>query len=170
MDHSHHDHSAHQAAAAAAAASSQSMDSSHSAHGSSGMSHGSMAMVWNWNTNTAILFDFWQTNGIETMLVSCFIVFGFCVGHEYFQSQRLNFEKRLLAPSSSTDQQQLIRAIIHSISSFSSLLIMTIFMSLNGYLVIAVILGTGVGFYLFRKGAIVGGKGGMVEMDALQCH
>ncbi|KAJ3107005.1 hypothetical protein HK100_003653, partial [Physocladia obscura] len=59
------------------------------------------------------------------------------------------------APSSSKaallEKYHIVRTVSHVASAFSSLTIMTVFMTLNIWLVAAILGGTGAGFYVFQQ-------------------
>ncbi|KAJ3239397.1 hypothetical protein HDU81_006075 [Chytriomyces hyalinus] len=61
------------------------------------------------------------------------------------------------------EKSHMMRTLFHVGSSFSSLVIMTVFMTLNMWLVLAILAGTGVGFYMFQGKTRGGSKG-------VQCH
>ncbi|KAI8620092.1 Ctr copper transporter family-domain-containing protein [Chytriomyces sp. MP71] len=67
------------------------------------------------------------------------------------------------ASKGSLEKYHLIRTLYHVGSSFTSLVIMTVFMSLNVWLVGAILAGTGLGFYMFQAKRGNSSKG-------LQCH
>ncbi|CAG8454194.1 4416_t:CDS:2 [Ambispora leptoticha] len=50
-----------------------------------------------------------------------------------------------------THRQQLTRSLLYALQVLVSMFIMLIFMTYNGYLMISVVVGSGMGFYLFTK-------------------
>ncbi|KAJ3071047.1 hypothetical protein HDU98_005898 [Podochytrium sp. JEL0797] len=74
--------------------------------------------------------------------------------------------KVLGSTKGSLERIHMLRTGYHVASSFSSLVIMTVFMTLNCWLVAAILGGSGLGFYMFqaRVKRSVGGSSG------LQCH
>ncbi|KAI9362477.1 hypothetical protein DFJ73DRAFT_773212 [Zopfochytrium polystomum] len=66
---------------------------------------------------------------------------------------------------------QLVRSVLYAASTFSSMMLMMVFMTLNGYLVMAVVAGSGTAFFLFRRGALAPSSNGAGAVrPALECH
>ncbi|KAJ3078420.1 hypothetical protein HDU99_000593 [Rhizoclosmatium hyalinum] len=64
------------------------------------------------------------------------------------------------------EQLHFARTVYHVVSSFTSLVIMTVFMTLNMWLVLAILGGTGTGFYMFQR--TINNKN--TSKGGLQCH
>ncbi|RKO98604.1 hypothetical protein CXG81DRAFT_21193 [Caulochytrium protostelioides] len=67
-------------------------------HSMPGMDHSmpGMKMLWNWDTSTVLIFDWWRTDGPVTLLLSCMAVFAMAYGSEWFQSYRAQRDRVLL--------------------------------------------------------------------------
>ncbi|KAI9323226.1 Ctr copper transporter [Dichotomocladium elegans] len=150
-------------------------------------------MLFNWQVeDVCIVWRWWHVSTVWGLFLSCFILFGIAVGYEYVRmvSNRLdqrwydaatkcmlddNLEdsentellhsttprmakKRLL-----TRNQALARSAIYAFLVAVSFWLMLVFMTYNGYLMIAIILGAGVGHFLF-------GQEFFVASRSIQCH
>ncbi|KAI1080786.1 Ctr-domain-containing protein [Whalleya microplaca] len=135
------------------------------------------SMVWNWNTIGACFFaESWRIGNDGMMAASCIGVLLLVVclellrrlGKEYDNFILRQFQQHVAAQihgsrindtdTSSlgaqavtfraTPLQQLIRSIIHAVSFGLAYIIMLIAMSFNGYIIISIIIGAGIGKFL----------------------
>ncbi|KAG0174942.1 hypothetical protein DFQ28_003634 [Apophysomyces sp. BC1034] len=108
------------------------------------------------------------------MLVSCLAVFAIAAGYEYLRSWSsaldqqwwtIESRKRTDAqePVRLARRQEIIRSTIYAILLAISFWLMLVFMSYNGYLMAATIIGAGVGHYMF-------GQGRLSASRSIQCH
>lgn len=152
------------------------MDHSHMDMGSSNATC-THAMTWNWNTiGTCFLAESWQIQNEGTFAASCIGVFLLVIcleflrrlGKEYDSFILRQFQQHLAAqvrasklddseaptpgPQTvtfrATPLQQLIRSIIHAVAFGIAYILMLIAMAFNGYIIISIIIGAGVGKFL----------------------
>ncbi|KAK4160934.1 TCU-2, variant [Cladorrhinum sp. PSN259] len=162
MDHSHHDHSSHAM-----------MD--HSGHGG-GMGHGSdqcsMNMLFTFSTeNLCIVFRQWRITSPLSLLVSLIAIVALGAGYEALREGIRRYESAVAkrvetSPRQNRDEIQrkahLIKAVLYAVQNFYAFMIMLVFMTYNGWVMIAVSVGAGVGYLIF------GGKTTVTKETA--CH
>ncbi|KAK3986665.1 Ctr copper transporter family-domain-containing protein [Cladorrhinum sp. PSN332] len=166
MDHSHHDHAAHM------------MDHSGGGHG--GMDHGdhggsrqcSMNMLFTFSTeNLCIVFRQWRITSTLSLLISLAAIVALGAGYEALREGIRRYEaavaKRVeTSPRQNRDdierKAHYFKAILYAVQNFYAFMIMLVFMTYNGWVMIAVSVGAGVGYLLF------GGKTTVTKETA--CH
>ncbi|EGS19048.1 putative copper transport protein [Thermochaetoides thermophila DSM 1495] len=151
----------------------------HSSH--SGMDHGSpdsagpmcnMNMLFTWSTdNLCIVFRQWRITSTPSLLVSLALIVTICAGYEALREGIRRYDavvaRRLdTAPRQNRDavtrRAHYIKAILYGIQNFYAFMIMLIFMTYNGWVMLAVSFGAGLGYLLF------GGKTPVAKETA--CH
>ncbi|KAI0000743.1 Ctr-domain-containing protein [Xylariaceae sp. FL0662B] len=148
------------------------------------------SMVWNWNTIGACFFaESWRIGNDGMMAASCIGVFLLVIclellrriGKEYdnfilrqfqqhvstkiYNSRITDSDTSSLGPKTvtfrATPLQQLIRSIIHALTFGVAYILMLIAMSFNGYIIISIIIGAGIGKFLcdwMIQKVVVGGN------------
>ncbi|KAK4129294.1 putative copper transport protein [Parathielavia appendiculata] len=149
MDHSSHDHH-------------HMMDPS--SHG--GMDHGSgsmcnMNMLFTWDTtNLCIVFRQWHITTSLSLIVSLVAIVLICAGYEALREGIRRYEamvfKRLdTAPRQNREQvtrrAHVTKAALYAMQNFYAFMIMLIFMTYNGWVMIAVSVGAGLGYLIFGE-------------------
>ncbi|KAJ9133354.1 hypothetical protein NKR19_g9076 [Coniochaeta hoffmannii] len=151
MDHSHHDHSSHM------------MDHGgmdHGGHGGGDMAPMcNMNMLFTWNTeNLCIVFKWWHIRSTFGLIASLVAVVALVAGYEALREGIRRYEtwvnKRAeTAPRQSkvsvTSRAHIIKSILYGLQNFYAFMIMLIFMTYNGWVMIAVSVGAGLGYLLF---------------------
>jgi copper transporter 1 len=162
MDHSHMDHSH--------------MDHSHMDHGhGDGNDMCSMSMLFTWDTNNlCIVFRQWHIRSTSSLVFSLLAVVLIAVGYEALRSVSRSYEaaaaKRIQTmPSdepvtestpflfSGQNQPQaaksahLVKAVLYAVQNFYAFMLMLVFMTYNGWVMIAVSLGAFIGYLAFGK-------------------
>ncbi|KAF0488372.1 Ctr copper transporter [Gigaspora margarita] len=148
----------------------------------------SMKMLFNWDyTNLCIVFSWWKVSGVPLLLFSCLMVGLIGVFYEFLKFLSRKYDDKIYescyrqisnneeeSPSNLenrvvrlTRSQQLIRSFIYAIQAFISFFIMLIFMTYNGYLMISVITGAGIGFFFFGKKTVSNKED---EDRVVNCH
>ncbi|KAH6963957.1 Ctr copper transporter family-domain-containing protein [Fusarium avenaceum] len=149
------------------------MDHGHMGH--SGMDHGdmdhghgggmkdmcSMNMLFTWNTNNlCIVFRQWHVRSTTSLFFSLVAVVLLAVGYEALRSLSRRYEEALdnrvrTAPRQSQGQADqrahLIKAVLYGLQNFYAFMLMLVFMTYNGWVMIAVSLGAFLGYLLFGK-------------------
>ncbi|KAJ4010668.1 copper transpport protein [Fusarium irregulare] len=162
MDHAHMDHS--------------SMDHGGMDHGHGGMKDMcSMNMLFTWDTtNLCIVFRQWHVRSTTSLLFSLVAVILLAMGYEALRSLSRRYEQALdnrvrAAPSldgpvtestpilSGQSQEQadqrahLIKAILYALQNFYAFMLMLVFMTYNGWVMISVSLGAFLGYLFFGQ-------------------
>ncbi|KYK56821.1 hypothetical protein DCS_03827 [Drechmeria coniospora] len=163
MDHSHHmEHAA----------------SSHGAHGGGDMGEMcNMNMLFTWDsTNLCIVFRQWHIRSTASLVVSLVAVVVLAMGYEALRSVSRRYEttvnKRIAAlpheqsedvtettPFLATGQYQVaagrnshvVKAVLYALQNFYAFMLMLVFMTYNGWVMIAVSLGALFGYLLFGQ-------------------
>ncbi|KAI0600857.1 CTR2 short splice variant [Biscogniauxia sp. FL1348] len=153
MDHSHMDHAG--------------MDHGHAGHGD--MDHGmpmpmcNMNMLFTWDTtNLCIVFRFWHIRGPASLVFSLLAIVAICAGYEALREGTRRYETWIsqapdAAPRRSSSREaatisqraRIVKAALYAVQNFYAFMIMLLFMTYNGFVMIAVAVGAGVGYYLF---------------------
>ncbi|KAH7272348.1 Ctr copper transporter family-domain-containing protein [Fusarium solani] len=151
MDHAHMDHSG--------------MDHKGMDHG--GMDHGdggmkdmcSMNMLFTWDTkNLCIVFRQWHIRSTSSLVFSLVAVILLAVGYEALRSLSRRYEealdKRVRATPRQNQEQadqraHLIKAVLYALQNFYAFMLMLVFMTYNGWVMISVSLGAFIGYVFF---------------------
>ncbi|KAI0013345.1 Ctr copper transporter family protein [Xylariaceae sp. FL0662B] len=164
MDHSHMDHSH--------------MDHGHGdmGHGDMPMPMCSMNMLFTWDTtNLCIIFRQWHVRGPASLVFSLLAIVAVCAGYEALRETTRRYEtwvaqKQELAPNPGEQvtettpflwagrsnrggaigqRGRIVKAVLYAVQNFYAFMIMLLFMTYNGFVMIAVAVGAGLGYYLF---------------------
>ncbi|ORX99445.1 Ctr copper transporter [Basidiobolus meristosporus CBS 931.73] len=153
----------------------------HEGHDMSGHGECSMQMVFNWDyENLCVVFRWWRITSFSTLLISFVLVFALTASYEMLRDYTRNWERKvqLSLQNRSRDRgitedergfvfltppQKVKRAVLYATQVFVSFFLMLVFMTYNGYLIIATVLGAGFGFYLF-------GGDRMSAVKSMACH
>ncbi|RHZ48852.1 hypothetical protein Glove_541g31 [Diversispora epigaea] len=161
----------------------------HEGHG--GNSTCNSHMLWNWETkNVCIVFSWWSANSVPSLIFSCLIVLLLAVSFEVLRNLSRKYDLKIYSAAhreleggdssnSSTVNnnnrfvrvtyiQQFIRSVIYSIQVFLSFFLMLIFMTFNGFLIISLVIGAGLGYFFFGKHTLSGTSIG--EREIVGCH
>ncbi|KAJ2321157.1 copper transpport protein [Coemansia sp. RSA 2681] len=145
----------------------------HGGHGDHGGDHGgarpmcAMNMAFNWSTeNVCVLFDFWRVNSSTSLVLTCAAVFLLGYAYEVARAGVRGWEKShapsgtLVSTSSSTplvgadairNDIRWKRALFYGLLVAYSYSLMLIFMTYNGFLILAVIGGAIAGHYAYSS-------------------
>ncbi|KAM0722684.1 hypothetical protein Q7P37_002125 [Cladosporium fusiforme] len=157
MDHAHH----------------AGMDHSHMDHGDMGHDQPmcSMNMLFTWDTtNLCIVFPSWRVTGTFSLIVSLLAVIALTAGYEAIRELSRRYEERLAEKlkgatrnSAAVDEKKgrTIKAAFYGVQVFYSFFIMLLFMTYNGWIMLAVGVGAFVGYLLF---------GGSSATKSAACH
>ncbi|KAF3279447.1 hypothetical protein TWF970_004007 [Orbilia oligospora] len=162
MDHSQHDHSAH-----------ANMDMGHGDMGD----RCSMNMLFTWDpTNLCIIFRSWHIRGTVSLIFSLLAIVALTAGYEFVREVSRRYEAKLEAkrgiltvdesssllpgregPGGTTIQKdgQLIKALLYALQVFYSFFIMLLFMTYNGWVMLAVAVGAFVGYMIWGNTSAV---------------
>ncbi|RGB23645.1 Ctr copper transporter family-domain-containing protein [Rhizophagus diaphanus] len=162
----------------------------HGGHGGHGGGHDSDAcntqMLFNWDTEKlCIIFSWWRVNSIGFLILSCFIIILLAASFEFLRFILRKYDTKIqdsysqlqegrdanseeVATQSNANRityvQQIVRTLIHTSQVFLSFFLMLVFMTYNGFLMISVIIGAAIGYFVFSSSVIdFGGK-------SITCH
>ncbi|ODA78357.1 hypothetical protein RJ55_05738 [Drechmeria coniospora] len=147
MDHSHHmEHAA----------------SSHGAHGGGDMGEMcNMNMLFTWDsTNLCIVFRQWHIRSTASLVVSLVAVVVLAMGYEALRSVSRRYEttvnKRIAAlprqyQVAAGRNSHVVKAVLYALQNFYAFMLMLVFMTYNGWVMIAVSLGALFGYLLFGQ-------------------
>ncbi|KAI5923356.1 CTR2 short splice variant [Camillea tinctor] len=163
MDHSHMDHAG--------------MD--HGGHGDMDhgmpMPMCNMNMLFTWDTtNLCIIFRFWHIRGPASLVFSLLAIVAIVAGYEALREGTRRYEtwisqspdaapneqvtedtpflragRREAATATISQRARIVKAALYAVQNFYAFMIMLLFMTYNGFVMIAVAVGAGVGYYLF---------------------
>ncbi|KEY65963.1 hypothetical protein S7711_06623 [Stachybotrys chartarum IBT 7711] len=145
MDHGHGDHS------------------DHSGHGGGGGMNDmcSMNMLFTWDTtNLCIVFSQWHIRSTTSLVFSLAAVVLLAMGYEALRSVSRRYEvamnKRVESmprqnQSSAGQRAHVIKAALYALQNFYAFMLMLIFMTYNGWVMVAVSLGAFFGYVLFGQ-------------------
>ncbi|TKA28211.1 hypothetical protein B0A50_04183 [Salinomyces thailandicus] len=145
------------------------MDHSHHAAHTTGMNMGdgpmcSMNMLFTWSTeNLCIVFPQWRVTGTLSLLLSLLGVMALTAGYEALREASRRYERRQAAtidgmPRSSADaverKGKVVKAALYGLQVFYSFFIMLLFMTYNGWIMLAVGVGAFFGYLAFGQASI----------------
>ncbi|KAF7542787.1 hypothetical protein G7Z17_g11275 [Cylindrodendrum hubeiense] len=143
------------------------MDHSHAGH--SGMDHGgggmhdmcSMNMLFTWDTtNLCIVFRQWHVRSTTSLFFSLLAVILLGVGYEALRSVSRRYEDSLVKGVQSLPRQNqgqadqrahIIKAALYALQNFYAFMLMLVFMTYNGWVMVAVTLGAFTGYVAFGQ-------------------
>ncbi|CEO96846.1 hypothetical protein PBRA_005450, partial [Plasmodiophora brassicae] len=108
--------------------------------------------VWDGKTPIGVLFPFWTVKTTTEYIVSMIVIFILAFLYEGLLNVQQVCDRRMQSgtkASKYTASQQLLRAALHTLRVFSSLMLMLVFMLFEWGLAIALVVGAGVGFFVF---------------------
>ncbi|XAR51081.1 hypothetical protein NMG60_11005613 [Bertholletia excelsa] len=129
-----------------------------------------MHMTIYWGKDVILLFDWWSTDSWPSYGVTLLACFVFSLFYQYMEDRRIRLksiaaseDRASHAPAAiatpllpklriTSRQRRLAAAAIFGVNSAIGYLLMLAIMSFNGGVLLAVVLGLSVGFYLFRSG------------------
>ncbi|ORX99320.1 Ctr copper transporter [Basidiobolus meristosporus CBS 931.73] len=112
--------------------------------------------------NMCLVFNSWQVRSGGGMAAACIVTFAIAVAYELVRwgiratDRRIFKNEHVLKDSKRKDDFLILRAILYAIQVLISFFLMLTIMSYNGYIMISLILGAFVGFYLFCRDGIQG--------------
>jgi copper transporter 1 len=134
-------------------------------------------MLFNWDTkNVCIIFEWWKVNSAGMMVLAFFILVLLSVIYEALRYISRQYDAGLIknqyehaqleaggagtlsgakssAPIRFGWTHQLVRSILYALQVALGFILMLVFMTYNGILMIAVVVGAGIGFFLFSRNA-----------------
>ncbi|TGZ81773.1 Ctr copper transporter [Ascodesmis nigricans] len=172
MDHPHHHHEADETASSAMMP-------------PSGGHRCQMSMLFTWNTqDLCLVFRWWHVSGPISLVLSLLVVVALGMGYEYVREITRRYEARVDAANAqniggelpdnessslltgravknSQRKGQTGKALLYAIQVFYSFFIMLLFMTYNGWVMIAVAVGAFFGYILW---------GGSNATKSVACH
>ncbi|KAF4967611.1 hypothetical protein FSARC_4858 [Fusarium sarcochroum] len=153
MDHAHMDHSA---------MGHDGMDHGDMGHGGGGMKDMcSMNMLFTWDTtNLCIVFRQWHVRSTTSLFFSLVAVILLAIGYEALRSLSRRYEETLdnrvrATPRQSQGQADqrahLIKAVLYGLQNFYAFMLMLVFMTYNGWVMVSVSLGAFLGYLFFGQ-------------------
>lgn len=138
-----------------------------------GMDHGdmkhnscSMNMSFTWSyEDTCIIFEWWHIRSLIQFLISCIIIVSLSIYYEYL---KYKFAKSASENNAIRSQrnEKWHKAIQYGIQVGFSFMLMLVFMTYNGWLMICIVIGSTIGHYRWND-AIVQLS---TEQRSLACH
>ncbi|KAK0734995.1 putative copper transport protein [Lasiosphaeria miniovina] len=132
----------------------------------------SMNMLFTWNTeNLCIVFRQWHVRSTVGLIFSLLAIVAIGVGYEALREGIRRYEaaanKRVeTAPRQNKDevtrQAHVIKAVLYGVQNFYAFMVMLIFMTYNGWVMVSVSVGAGLGYLIF------GGRTPLTKETA--CH
>ncbi|KAG5989284.1 hypothetical protein E4U54_004378 [Claviceps lovelessii] len=150
MDHAGHDHAAMGHG-----------DMDHGGHGGHGGMDDmcSMSMLFTWDTNNlCIVFRQWHVRSTPGLIASLLAVVFLAMGYEALRALSRKYEhavnRRIVAmprqnQENASRQGHVVKAVFYGVQNFYAFMLMLIFMTYNGWVMIAVSLGAFLGYLVF---------------------
>ncbi|XP_044463182.1 copper transporter 5 [Mangifera indica] len=128
-----------------------------------------MHMTLYWGIEVTLLFDFWKTDSWLSYLLTLLACFLFASFYQYMEDRRLRFKTLssanpaapsvpgttatpLLVKPRRVSAARVSAAMLFGVNSALGYLLMLAIMSFNGGVFLAIVLGSSVGYFLFRHG------------------
>ncbi|CZT19435.1 related to a putative low-affinity copper transport protein [Ramularia collo-cygni] len=119
----------------------------------------SMNMLFTWKTeNLCIIFESWRVTGLWSLIVTLFGIMVLTAGYEAVRDASRRYEQRQaivlesMPRNAVADQEgkgKVAKAAFYAVQVFYSFFIMLLFMTYNGWVMIAVGVGAFIGYLLF---------------------
>ncbi|KAM6518491.1 copper transpport protein [Fusarium solani] len=116
-------------------------------------------MLFTWDTkNLCIVFRQWHIRSTSSLVFSLVAVILLAVGYEALRSLSRRYEealdKRVRATPRQNQEQadqraHLIKAVLYALQNFYAFMLMLVFMTYNGWVMISVSLGAFIGYVFF---------------------
>ncbi len=121
-------------------------------------------MWWNWDSEQTIVFPWWRTSSGLGLLAACVFVLLLTVLHEglaFWQRRRdqealvheHNYVSLTTAEASYRAPGRGQRSVLYGLRTFTSILLMPVAMTFNGYPILAIIVGAMAAHYHLGLGA-----------------
>ncbi|KAF9699775.1 hypothetical protein EKO04_002420 [Ascochyta lentis] len=147
------------------------MDHGHMDHDMPGMDHGhkcNMNMLFTWDTtDLCIVFRSWHISGTFSLVVALVGIILLTAGYEAVREASRRYEaysnkalegrrgrddlRGRNAGGNAEQQAKLVKAALYAMQVFYSFFIMLLFMTYNGWIMLAVAVGAFVGYVLFAN-------------------
>ncbi|CAN8099025.1 unnamed protein product [Discula destructiva] len=136
-------------------------------HGDMDMGHGggghddmcSMSMLFTWSTkNLCIVFESWHIRSTAGLIFSLLAVVLIGMGYEALRAGTRRYEIEMRGRVNSIPRQnkmqvgrrvKLVKAILYAAQTFYAFMLMLVFMTYNGWVMVAVTLGAFLGYFVF---------------------
>ena len=119
----------------------------------------SMNMLFTWDTkNLCIVFRQWHVTSTASLVFSLLLVVALTAGYEALRAASRRYEDSVNKRVSSLPRSQQVeasksahiaKALLYALQNFYAFMIMLIFMTYNGWVMVAVAVGAFVGYVLF---------------------
>lgn len=121
-------------------------------------------MWWNWDIHQTIVFPWWNTSTVLGFISACLAVVLLTVLHEnlsFWQRRRdqealaheHNYVSLTTGDASYRAPGRGQRSVLYGLRSFTSILLMLIAMTFNGYLILSIVIGSVIAHYFVGVGA-----------------
>lgn len=107
-----------------------------------------MLFAWDWR-NTCVVFEWWHIKTFPQFLLSFVVIVSLGALYEYLKDVVGEWEVNQLQ----SNRLKFKRSIFYGLQVFFSFWLMLVFMTYNGWLMIAVALGASVGNYFWGRSA-----------------
>ncbi|RLV94044.1 Copper transport protein CTR2 [Spathaspora sp. JA1] len=130
-----------------------------------------MIFTWDWK-NTCVIFKWWHVKTYHGFILTVIGIILLGMGYEFVRSWFSNWEKAFLARLPTATNQSTVsvrdfkikRGILYGFQVWYSFMLMLVFMTYNGWLMVAVALGAGIGNYIWGSCTDSG------SVRAMSCH
>lgn len=106
----------------------------------------SMSMTFNWNSNVCVVFESWHVRSKTQLIFTCFAIFAIAYFHQYFLF--LSTQARSHGMSRHARARN---ALWYGLNTCFSVFLMLVYMTYNGYLLIAVVFGAMAGHFHYDQ-------------------
>ncbi|KAI8229605.1 Copper transport protein CTR2 [Colletotrichum sp. SAR 10_99] len=119
----------------------------------------SMSMLFTWDTNNlCIVFRQWHIRSTGGLIISLLLVVALAAGYEALRAASRRYEQSVNKRVDSLPRREqaeasrtahIIKAALYAAQNFYAFMIMLIFMTYNGWVMVAVAVGAFVGYVIF---------------------
>ncbi|ODQ59801.1 hypothetical protein WICANDRAFT_53305 [Wickerhamomyces anomalus NRRL Y-366-8] len=121
-----------------------------------------MLFTWDWK-NLCVVFRWWHVRSLTSFIVTLVALVVFGIGYEFFKSRAKRYEAKhqgVTNPVKIGSVSRIQKSVYYGLLVGYSYMMMLVFMTYNGWAMIAVVLGAVLGNYLY---------GGEIN-DSMACH
>ena len=123
-------------------------------------------MLFNWDIfSVCVIFEWWKIDSLWGMFMTMLLIVFFSMMYERLRLLGRTYDLALAETALKkvaqreeeggvrtirfTHSQQMFRSLLYALQVFLAFMLMLVFMTYNGFLMIAVVVGSALGFYFF---------------------
>ncbi|CAL9731466.1 copper transport protein Ctr2p [Monosporozyma unispora] len=107
-----------------------------------------MSFTWSYH-NTCIIFNWWKIKNLTGLILSCLTLILISISYEWFRYRLQVYNSKLTNVSRLNPNQRAHSSVLYGVQVGFSFMLMLVFMTYNGWLMLSVVVGAILGHYIF---------------------